>query len=190
MTQAEIQTQQEAEARMFQFWCERLSNAASSMDKDQWSLADILADGSTRFGSKALIEAKQITLMSPQSIKLACETAQAFPTGKRNQKLKFISHARIKSIPDDDAQMEFFELAQAEGWDDLKVESEIKRNQLKPNASKVDASLYRLDNLFQFSRDFNKLEKSFGSLPPGQQTAIKSEVQNLIKRLNDWLSQT
>jgi hypothetical protein len=187
MTTTELQTQSEAEERMFRFWMDRLFNVAATMDSNQWSIGDVLADGFKRFGNRSLIEARRITLMSPQSIKLALDTVTAFPEGKRNAKLKFITHARIRSIPDGEAQMEFFELAQAEGWDDIKVELEINKNQLRPNATKVDPSLYRLNNLFQFGRDFNRLEQSFPELPEGQQVAVKDEVRKLVQKLNSWL---
>lgn len=188
MTTAEIQTHNETVHLLFQEWAAQLKHAAWAMDCNQWQLADIMADGVRRFGAQSISAARDITLMSPQSIKLALDTVTAFPEDKRNGNLKFITHARIRSIQDPESQMEFFELAQAEGWNDLQVEHHINVKQLKANATKTDKSLFQLDHLFQFGRDFNKLDSTFSTLPPGQQAAVKDEIKKLVGKLSTWLA--
>jgi hypothetical protein len=187
MTDNQMMTQKEAEERIFQQWQNRLRIASEQTDRHQWMIADLLKEGIDRFGPKAGAAAKDITLFSPQNMKLLAETAAAFPPEKRNRKWRLLTHARIKAIDDQSRQMEFFELAQAEGWDDIQVADEITRNQLVDNRTKVNKELFQLNELFQFGRNFNRFQKHFDTLPQGQKQVAIDEAKALVSKLEKWL---
>lgn len=177
------QTETAAVARLRDEWTAQLFKIHRSFDGSQWDLARHLAEGEKKFGTDALKDAADITHFSPQSIRTAIETANAFP--EPNPNLTFVTHSRALNLPPE-GQKEFFELAGAEGWDDIEATSELARKAAETARKKPTKELFQLETVFSFNRQFTKLEQNFDKLPEGQKPEIKDELVALARRIIEW----
>ncbi len=163
-------------------WTRQLKRAAKRYNDAEWAIADLMAEGQSKFGNKASKHIKHVTLIPPQTIKRLIHTATRFPAALRNAAWKVITHTRLLDISSPSLQTDIYQKAIDQNWSDHQVDENIKKHKLIKNRAKVQKGVDSLESVLKFSRKLQRIQKKWGKLPHAQKQIIRQEAGKISSR--------
>lgn len=126
-------------------WLARVKALAEVRSRQQWDLADALADGYRRWGERALDEVDGATDLGWRECHRLLQTAAAYPSETdRHPSLSWLHHVAAASLPEEPRHT-LLSRAEMEGWSYRRLEEAVRelRSRRKPAPAVREATLHR-----------------------------------------------
>lgn len=126
-------------------WLARVKALAEVRSRQQWDLADALADGHQRWGERAITAVESATDLGWRECYRLLQTAAAYPSDTdRHPSLSWRHHVAAASVPEEDRHR-LLSQATVEGWSYRRLEEAVRelRSRGKPAPAVREATLHR-----------------------------------------------